>query len=44
MTHGFLNFLLAAGLAHDTRPAYAEGIEAGFPAVPVFAWDLEAVR
>jgi protocatechuate 4,5-dioxygenase beta chain len=44
MTHGFLNFLLAAGIAHDTRPAYAEGIEAGFPAVPVFAWDLEAVR
>jgi len=43
MTHGFLNFLLAAGLANGQRPVHAEGLEVGFPAVPMFAWEPEAV-
>jgi protocatechuate 4,5-dioxygenase beta chain len=39
MTHGFMNFLLAAGLADGESPVYAEGLEAGFPAVPLFVWE-----
>ena len=39
MTYGFLNFLLAIGVARDTEPWHAEGMDVGFPAVPFFAWD-----
>jgi protocatechuate 4,5-dioxygenase beta chain len=45
MTPGFLNFLLAMGAADGLRSTHAEGLDAGFPAVPFFAWEpaLEAV-
>lgn len=39
MTTGFLNFLMMMGVADRERPTYAEGLDAGFPAVPFFAWD-----
>ena len=39
MTPGFLNFLMAMGLANGLQPSYAEGLDAGFPAVPFFAWE-----
>lgn len=39
MTMGFLNFLMAMGVAQGGAPSYAEGLDAGFPAVPFFAWD-----
>lgn len=39
MTHGFLNFILAMGLANAGQPVHAEGVDAGFPAVPFFAWE-----
>lgn len=39
MTAGFLNFIMMMGVANATKPSYAEGLDAGFPAVPFFAWD-----
>ena len=39
MTHGFLNFIMMMGVAGAARPSHAEGLDAGFPAVPFFSWD-----
>ena len=39
MTHGFLNFIMMMGVANASKPAYAEGLDAGFPAIPFFSWD-----
>ncbi|HXG53251.1 MAG TPA: extradiol ring-cleavage dioxygenase [candidate division Zixibacteria bacterium] len=38
MTSGYLNFLMMMGVANAARPAHAEGLDAGFPAVPFFHW------
>ncbi len=37
MTHGFLNFIMMMGVANASKPSYAEGLDAGFPAVPFFS-------
>ena len=42
MTLGFLNFLMAMGVASGASPTHAEGLDVGFPAVPFFAWEREA--
>lgn len=39
MTLGFLNFLMAMGVADGSKPTYAEGLDAGFPAIPFFSWE-----
>jgi len=39
MTHGFLNFIMMMGVAKAAPASYAEGLDAGFPAVPFFAWE-----
>jgi protocatechuate 4,5-dioxygenase beta chain len=39
MTTGYLNFLMMMGLANCAKPSYAEGLDAGFPAIPFFSWD-----
>jgi hypothetical protein len=39
MTTGYLNFLMMMGVANSTKPSYAEGLDAGFPAIPFFSWD-----
>src|ERR1043165_513257 len=39
MTSGYLNFLMMMGIANATRPSHAEGLDAGFPAIPFFSWD-----
>ena len=39
MTHGFLNFIMMMGVANASKPSYAEGLDAGFPAIPFFSWD-----
>ena len=39
MTTGYLNFLMMMGVANAAKPSYAEGLDAGFPAVPFFSWD-----
>jgi len=39
MTTGYLNFLMMMGLANSAKPSYAEGLDAGFPAIPFFSWD-----
>jgi len=39
MTHGFLNFIMMMGVANAKRPAYAEGLDAGWPAIPFFRYD-----
>ena len=39
MTSGYLNFLMMMGVADRTKPSYAEGLDAGFPAIPFFSWD-----
>ena len=39
MTHGFLNFIMMMGVANASKPSYAEGLDAGFPAIPFFGWD-----
>lgn len=41
MTHGFLNFLMMMGVANASRASHAEGVDAGFPAVPFFSWDAK---
>ena len=42
MTTGYLNFLMMMGVANSTKPSYAEGLDAGFPAIPFFSWDRSA--
>jgi hypothetical protein len=44
MTAGFLNFLMAMGVANGTRPSHAEGMDSGFPAVPFFSWEEKEAR
>jgi protocatechuate 4,5-dioxygenase beta chain len=39
MTSGYLNFIMMMGVANLTKPTYAEGLDAGFPAIPFFSWD-----
>lgn len=39
MTTGYLNFLMMMGVANAGKPSHAEGLDAGFPAVPFFSWD-----
>jgi len=39
MTTGYLNFLMMMGVAKSAKPSYAEGLDAGFPAIPFFSWD-----
>ena len=41
MTSGYLNFLMMMGVANASKPSYAEGLDAGFPAIPFFRWDGE---
>jgi len=41
MTSGYLNFLMMMGVANARKPSYAEGLDAGFPAIPFFSWDAE---
>ncbi|MGH7775444.1 MAG: extradiol ring-cleavage dioxygenase [Candidatus Binatia bacterium] len=41
MTTGYLNFLMMMGVANAAKPSYAEGLDAGFPAVPFFSWDAK---
>jgi protocatechuate 4,5-dioxygenase, beta chain len=41
MTSGYLNFLMMMGIANATKPSYAEGLDAGFPAIPFFSWDKQ---
>jgi hypothetical protein len=42
MTSGYLNFLMMMGVANAAKPSFAEGLDAGFPAVPFFSWDSPA--
>lgn len=42
MTSGYLNFLMMMGMANASKPSYAEGLDAGFPAIPFFSWDQRA--
>ncbi|HEY1268691.1 MAG TPA: extradiol ring-cleavage dioxygenase [Candidatus Binatia bacterium] len=39
MTHGFLNFIMMMGVANAKKPAYAEGLDAGWPAIPFFRYE-----
>ena len=39
MTSGYLNFIMMMGLANLAKPSYAEGLDAGFPAIPFFSWE-----
>jgi protocatechuate 4,5-dioxygenase beta chain len=41
MTTGYLNFIMMMGLANSAKPSYAEGLDAGFPAIPFFSWDQQ---
>ena len=41
MTTGYLNFIMMMGLANLAKPSYAEGLDAGFPAIPFFSWDQQ---
>jgi hypothetical protein len=41
MTTGFLNFLMMMGVANAATPSYAEGLDAGFPAIPFFSWEAK---
>ncbi len=41
MTSGYLNFIMMMGLANLAKPSYAEGLDAGFPAIPFFSWDQQ---
>ncbi len=41
MTTGYLNFLLMMGAANASKPSFAEGLDAGFPAIPFFSWDTK---
>jgi len=42
MTSGYLNIIMMMGVANLAKPAYAEGLDAGFPAIPFFSWDQQA--
>ncbi|MGZ8522711.1 MAG: DODA-type extradiol aromatic ring-opening family dioxygenase [Candidatus Binatia bacterium] len=42
MTTGYLNFIMMMGLANLAKPSYAEGLDAGFPAIPFFSWDQQS--
>jgi protocatechuate 4,5-dioxygenase beta chain len=42
MTTGYLNFLMMLGVANSSKPTHAEGLDAGFPAIPFFSWDSGA--
>ena len=42
MTSGYLNFIMMMGLANLAKPSYAEGLDAGFPAIPFFSWEQQA--
>ena len=44
MTTGYLNFLMMMGIANANKPSYAEGLDAGFPAIPFFNWDEAAAK
>ncbi len=39
MTSGYLNFIMMMGLANLAKPSYAEGLDAGWPAIPFFNWE-----
>jgi hypothetical protein len=39
MTHGFLNFIMMMGVANAKKSAYAEGLDAGWPAIPFFRYE-----
>jgi protocatechuate 4,5-dioxygenase beta chain len=39
MTTGYLNFIMMMGLANNAKPSYAEGLDAGWPAIPFFSWE-----
>ena len=39
MTSGYLNFIMMMGLANLAKPSYAEGLDAGWPAIPFFSWE-----
>jgi protocatechuate 4,5-dioxygenase beta chain len=41
MTMGYLNFLMMMGVANGSKASYAEGLDAGFPAIPFFSWDAK---
>ncbi len=41
MTAGFLNFIMMMGVANASATSYAEGLDAGFPAIPFFAWEAK---
>ncbi|MGH7832395.1 MAG: extradiol ring-cleavage dioxygenase, partial [Candidatus Binatia bacterium] len=41
MTTGYLNFLMMIGVANAAKPDYAEGLDAGFPAIPFFSWEAK---
>ena len=41
MTHGFLNFIMMMGVANAGKPSFAEGLDAGFPAIPFFSWNAK---
>jgi protocatechuate 4,5-dioxygenase beta chain len=43
MTPGFLNFVMLMGLAKAAPPSFAEGVDAGLPATPFFAWGEQGV-
>jgi hypothetical protein len=38
MTSGYLNFIVMMGVSNLAKPSYAEGLDAGFPAIPFFSW------
>ena len=42
MTSGYLNFIMMMGVANLAKPSYAEGLDAGFPAIPFFSWDQQS--
>ena len=42
MTTGYLNFIMMMGVANLSKPSYAEGLDAGFPAIPFFSWDQQS--
>jgi hypothetical protein len=30
------------GVANSAKPSYAEGLDAGFPAIPFFSWERKS--
>ncbi len=39
VSHGYLNYLLLAGVANGARPSYAEGLRRKGSTQAYFAWD-----